>query len=206
MHQQFDPSNTIELVDASASLTTCQGAEIQEVLASPDMHTRLYKTLELLKQELELAKLRSKIGMQLEQDVSKRQREHLLRQQLKLIKQELGMESDEKETLQTKYAKRLEKLVVPEHAKKIIDEELVCRADQCCSSKRRLLLLTASSRGAKAKLQLSEPASTEFSITRNYLDWLTVLPWGVHTTDSLEIARAQRTYSTPAPCYCRDTD
>jgi ATP-dependent Lon protease len=158
------------LVDASAALTTSEGKDLQEVLASPDMHSRLYKTLQLLKNELELVRLKQKIGKQLEQTISDRQRQNILREQLKAIKKELGIETDEKETLSTRFKQRLDALKVPEHAMVVINEEMT-------------------------KLQLAETTSSEFGIVRNYLDWLTILPWGHYTVDSLDIEHAQRMYT-----------
>lgn len=77
------------------------------------------------------------------------------------------MEKDDKEMLLNKYDERLLGKTVPDDAKKVIEEE-------------------------KLKLQSLENTSAEFNTTRNYLDWLTVLPWGIYKTENLEIARAER--------------
>ena len=101
----------------------------------------------------------------IEQKVSQQQQRYFLNEQMKSIKRELGLETDEKETLLTKFKKRLAKLTVPPAVQKTIDEEM-------------------------QKLSTTEPASTEFAVTRNYLDWLTQLPWGVHSTDNLSLKHA----------------
>lgn len=74
---------------------------------------------------------------------------------------ELGIEKDDKEALIAKYHERLEGKEVPAEVQKTIDEEL-------------------------AKLSSLESASSEFNVTRNYLDWLSLLPWGVTKTETLD--------------------
>ena len=119
----------------------------------------------LLKKELELSKLQNEISKQVEDKMSSNQRRYMLMEQLKHIKKELGLEKDDKETLAAKFNERIADKTVPEEAMKTIEEEL-------------------------AKLQLLEPASSEFIVTRNYLDWLTALPWGVFSEENFDLTRA----------------
>jgi len=91
--------------------------------------------------------------VQVEEKIAKSQRRYYLLEQLKRIKQELGMEKDEKVALLDRFRERLTELTVPETVRTTIDEEL-------------------------SKLEHLEPQSSEFSVTRNYLDWLTQMPWG----------------------------
>lgn len=88
-------------------------------------------------------------------------------EQLKYIKKELGLEKDEKETLLAKFREKMEKKVIPKQAKAVIEEEL-------------------------SKLSLLEPASSEYSVSRNYLEWLTSLPWGIVTADNLDLKHAEK--------------
>jgi len=90
----------------------------------------------------------------------------MLMEQLKHIKKELGLEKDDKEALVTKFTERIAEKELPDEASKTIDEEL-------------------------AKLQLLEPASSEFNVTRNYLDWLTGLPWGETSEENLSLRHAE---------------
>merc|ERR1719443_2291334 len=89
----------------------------------------------------------------------------MLREQLKVIKKELGMEKDDKETVIQKFKDAIADKEVPAHVKTGIDAEI-------------------------KRLEFLEPQSSEFQVTRNYLDWLTVLPWGVQTEDTLDVKKA----------------
>ncbi|MBT3292226.1 MAG: endopeptidase La, partial [Victivallales bacterium] len=154
------------LADFAAALTTSSGEELQDVLKTVRIRERLRKVLVLLKREIEISELQVKISNDIEQKMSSTQREFFLREQLKAIKKELGIEKGGKETEVERFEKRLEGLTLSEEAETCIKEEL-------------------------EKLKMLEPTSPEFNVTRNYLDWLTVLPWGVFSKDSLDIARAE---------------
>jgi Lon-like ATP-dependent protease len=162
---QLDPSNPSQLADISACVTSARGSDLQEVLEALDVKLRQKRALALLKDELKVAQLQQKMNRDIEQKVSQQQQRYFLNEQMKSIKRELGLETDEKETLLTKFKGRLAKLKVPDAVMKTIDEEM-------------------------QKLSTTEPASTEFAVTRNYLDWLTQLPWGVSSTDKLSLAHA----------------
>eukprot|EP00913_Durusdinium_trenchii_P014608 g13707.t1 len=109
----------------AASLTTAEGAELQQVLDATNPLDKLRLALELLKKELEVAKLQQKISNQIEEKMSKNQREFMLREQLKSIKKELGIDKDDdtKETILQKFKERLEGKEVPKEAKEAIDTE-----------------------------------------------------------------------------------
>ncbi|KAJ7173427.1 ATP-dependent protease La [Mycena filopes] len=95
-----------------------------------------------------------------------RDREYYLMEQLKGIKKELGMESDGKDKLLDKFRERAAALKMPEPVRKVFDEEL-------------------------SKLAGLEPAASEANVTRNYLEWLTQIPWGQHSPENFSIAHAQ---------------
>ncbi|MBN1557177.1 MAG: endopeptidase La [Lentisphaerae bacterium] len=155
------------LADIAAALTTADGAELQEVLETLSIRARLKKVLYLLKKEIDISKLQVKISKQIEEKLSQQQRRFFLREQLKAIKKELGLEKEGKEAEIERFEKRVADLDMPEEAAARVNEEL-------------------------DKLRLIEPASPEFTVTRNYLDWLTSLPWGVMTTDNYDLRRATR--------------
>lgn len=155
------------LADFAANLTTADGQQLQEILATLDVRKRIDKTLVILKKELEVSRLQTKISKQIEEKVSAQQREFFLREQLKAIKQELGLEKEGKDTEIEKFQKRLKKLTLNEEAQRAVEEEM-------------------------EKLQLIEPTSPEYNVSRNYLDWLTILPWGVFSKDSYRIDRARK--------------
>jgi len=158
--------NPVYLSDLGAALTGGETTELMAVIEEKDVPNRLMLSLNLLKKEYELSKLQQKIGKEVEEKVKVTQRKYMLGEQLKVIKKELGMEKDDTETIIEKYMKRLEEITVPEAAKTVIDEEI-------------------------NKLRFLDAHSSEFSVTRNYLDWLTVIPWGIATEENLDLKKAR---------------
>ena len=155
------------LADFSASMTTASGKELQKILETRRIKQRIEKALILLKHELEVSKLQSRISQKIEERMSQQQREFFLREQLKEIKKELGLSKEGKETEVEKYLARIRKLKLTEEARERINEEI-------------------------EKLRLIEPASPEYNVSRAYLDWLTILPWGVYSKDFFDLKRARR--------------
>ena len=156
-----------KLADFAAHLTTAEGVELQEILETFDVRTRINRVLALLHRELELSKLQRKITKQIEEKISDQQRNFFLKEQLKAIKKELGLEKEGKTTEIEKFEERLVSLQLSPEAKQTLDEEL-------------------------EKLKVLEPISPEYTVTRNYLDWLTVLPWGKYSSDSYELGQARK--------------
>ena len=155
------------LADFAAVMTTAGPVELQEILATFSVRARLRKALILLKKEIGISKLQVRIGKQIEEKLSKQQREFFLREQLKAIKKELGLAKEGKEAELERFEKRLSRLQLSDEAQERVEEEM-------------------------EKLRLIEPASPEFNVSRTYLDWLTILPWGVFTKDSYDIHKATR--------------
>jgi ATP-dependent Lon protease len=163
--ERINLSDPSALADFSASMTTSSGTEIQEILETREVRVRMEAALVLLKKELEITKLKAQISKRIEDQLSKQQREFFLKQQLQEIKKELGLAKDESESEIDKFQQRLKKLVLSDEAGDRIQEEL-------------------------EKLRLLGPSSAEFNVSRAYLDWLTVLPWGVYTEDNYDIDKA----------------
>mgnify|MGYP001176964017 CR=1 FL=1 len=155
------------LADFAANLTSSDGQILQEILATFDIRKRIDKVLVLLKKELEVSRLQTKISKDIEEKVSGQQREFFLKEQLKAIKRELGLEKEGKTTEIEKYQERLADLELNPEAQDAIEDEL-------------------------EKFQLLEPSSPEYTVSRNYLDWLTILPWGKMSRDAFKIERARR--------------
>lgn len=154
-----------KLADFAAAVSAGEIEELQDVLQTMDVEKRLHKALEVLKKELMNAKLQSKISKDVESKIQKRQREYWLMEQMKGIRRELGIESDGKGALVEKFKEKASKLAMPEAVKKVFDEEL-------------------------AKLANLEPAASEFNVTRNYLDWITQIPWGQRSAENFGIKNA----------------
>ena len=112
------------LADFAASMTTASGKELQEILETRNIKTRIEKALNLLRHELEVAKLQFKISQRVEDRMSQQQREFFLREQLKEIKKELGITKEGSESETEKYEARIKKLNLTEEAKERINEEM----------------------------------------------------------------------------------
>ena len=164
---RFSPNEPSMLADFAASLTIATKEELQEVLEAVNLRRRMEKVLVLIKKELDVARLQSQIREQVEQKMSKQQREFFLREQLKEIQKELGLAKDDRTADVERFAARLSKLKLTESASKRVGEEM-------------------------QKLSVLESGSPEYAVTRNYLDWLTQLPWGKLSRDKLDLKRARR--------------
>ncbi|GJJ08263.1 ATP-dependent Lon protease pim1 [Clathrus columnatus] len=156
-----------KLADFAAAVSAGDVNELQDVLESLVIEDRLRKALLVLKKELINAQLQSKISRDVDSKIAKRQREYYLMEQLKGIKKELGMESDGKDKLIEKFKERAANLKMPESVHKVFEEEL-------------------------NKLMHLEPAASEANVTRNYLDWLTQIPWGQHSPENYSITHAKK--------------
>ncbi|KAK6908069.1 ATP-dependent protease La [Kwoniella mangroviensis CBS 10435] len=161
--QVFDEPD--KLADLAAVVSTSNLEDLQAVLESTNVEDRLQRSLVLLKKELINAQLQFKIARDVDTKIQKRQREYYLMEQLKGIKKELGMESDGKDKLIEQFKEKASKLAMPQQVRKVFDEEL-------------------------NKLVHLEPSASEFNVTRNYIDWLTQVPWGVHSPENYDISHA----------------
>jgi ATP-dependent Lon protease len=164
---RFGPDDPSHLSDFAASLTTSSKEQLQEVLETVPLLKRMEKVLVLLNSELELARAQQKIRASVEERMHKQQREFFLREQLKAIQKELGIAKDDRTAELDKFKERIAKLTLTEEASKRVDEEL-------------------------DKMSILETGSPEYAVTRNYLDWITLLPWGQHSKDKLDLKRAGR--------------
>ncbi len=165
--ENFRVNDPSRLADFSASLTTSNPEELQKVLESTDLKTRLEKVLVLLKREVEIAQAQMEIRDHVESEIQSRQREMFLREQLKFIQKELGIAKDDKTAELERLKARLEGVELPDHAAERIAEEF-------------------------DKFSVLESGSPEYNVTRNYLDLLTSLPWDNTTDDRLDLAEAAK--------------
>lgn len=164
---RFSPNEPSALADFAATLTTSTKTELQEVLEALNLRRRMEKVLVLIKKELEVAKLQSRIRQQVDERMTANQRDFFLREQLKEIQKELGMSKDDKTAEVERFEARVQALTLPEAADKRIQDEL-------------------------QKLSMLESGSPEYAVTRNYLDWLTALPWNVFSKDLVDLKHARR--------------
>lgn len=155
-----------KLADFAVALTTASRDELQSVLEAFDLRQRIDIALNLLKKELDLSRLQSSINQKIESTITKSQKEYFLREQLKTIKKELGLEKDERQIDIEKFEARLNKCDVPEPIMETIQEEM-------------------------DKLSSLDSLSAEYSVCRNYLDWLTVIPWGRFNEERHDLEKAE---------------
>jgi ATP-dependent Lon protease len=165
--QQVSYERPHMLVDLVSSVLTTEPAKLQDLLETFDMRKRCEKLLLLLKQEIEVFQMQEKIHKQIGEKVGRQQKEYFLREQLKAIKKELGLEKDDKAQEIEKFEERLKNLVVPRDVLDVIREEI-------------------------DKLKMIDTHSPEYHVSRNYLNELTLLPWGVYSNDSTNIVRARK--------------
>ena len=163
----FNPNEPGPLADFAAAITSASAEDMQDILETLPLLERMEKVLLLLRKELEIARLQMKITKQVNEQVSEQQKTFFLRQQLKVIQKELGITKDDRQADAEKFIERLQALVVPAHVQARADEEI-------------------------EKLRVLDAASAEYAVTRNYLDWLTSVPWGVTSHDQLDLKQARR--------------
>ncbi|AAF26081.1 putative mitochondrial LON ATP-dependent protease [Arabidopsis thaliana] len=161
--------NYPKLADFGAGISGANKHQNQGVLEELDVHKRLELTLELVKKEVEINKIQESIAKAVEEKFSGDRRRIILKEQINAIKKELGGETDSKSALSEKFRGRIDPIKdkIPGHVLKVIEEEL-------------------------KKLQLLETSSSEFDVTCNYLDWLTVLPWGNFSDENFNVLRAEK--------------
>jgi len=155
-----------KLADFAVALTTAPRDELQEILETFDIEKRLNKSLLLLKKELEFSVLQNSINQKIDATLNKSQKDFFLKEQLKTIKKELGLEKDDKSIDREKFEARIKTRKVPEETLKVIQDEM-------------------------DKLSTLETQSSEYSICRGYLEWLTTLPWGLYSKEIHTIAEAE---------------
>lgn len=156
-----------KLADFAVALSTASRTEMQEVLEMMDIQGRIDKALILLKKELDLSILQNNINQKIDAAINKNQKEFFLKEQLKTIKRELGIEKDDKAIDKEKFENRLKERTVPSDVQKVIQEEM-------------------------DKFSMLEPHSSEYGVCRNYLDWLTLIPWGTYTPENLHLGEAEK--------------
>lgn len=164
--QYFSPNEPAPLTDFAATLTTATGEELQKVLETLPILKRMQRVFPLLNKEVEITKLHGEISKDVNTKINKRQRKFFLREQLKTIQKELGITKEDRKSDAEEFEKRLEKLHPPEPVADRIEDEL-------------------------KKLSFLEKGSQEYAVTRNYLDWMSSVPWGVYSEEKLGIKKAK---------------
>src|SRR5687768_1426049 len=153
------------LTDLAASNLDLKLEEAQSILETIDPVERLKKVNEMLTREINLLTMQQEISSAAQGEMNKSQREYFLRQQLKAIQSELGEGEELAEEVEN-YRKKIEEKMIQQEAREEVEKQI-------------------------KRLERSHPDSAETSIIRTYLDWMTGLPWGVHSQDNHDLARAR---------------
>jgi ATP-dependent Lon protease len=156
-----------KIADFITSILNIDRAEQQKILECLDVHERMMKVMVFIRREQELMQLQQKIMQQINEKISKSQREYFLKEQLKSIKSELGMAVDAKSSEYQRFKDTIEKLPLDQEAREPVEQEL-------------------------EKFSLMEPSSAEFIVTRNYLETIVSLPWGEPPAQEVDLSRARR--------------
>ena len=141
-----------KIADFIASILDILPEEQQQILETVNVRRRMEKVLVFIKKEQELLSIQKKIQREINDKIDKNQREFFLREELKLIKEELGISGDSKAQGYQKFKSIIEGFNFQGEIKEVVDSEL-------------------------EKFSIMEPNSSEYMVTRNYLEIICSLPW-----------------------------
>ena len=159
-----EPGRLVDFI--ASSLPFLATTEKQELLETPDITARLERVNKHLAKELEVQQLRNKIQSEVQDQVQQSQRDYYLREQMKAIQKELG-DADEGQKDIEELRKKIEAAGMPEETLKEALKEL-------------------------NRLSRMSPMAADYSLTRNYIEWLAVLPWSKSSGSAVDIAKAKQ--------------
>jgi ATP-dependent Lon protease len=158
-----EPGRLVDFI--ASSLPSLSTSDKQDTLETTDVRIRLEKINQHLAKELEVQQLRNKIQSEVQDRVQQTQREYYLREQMKAIQKELG-EQDEGARDTEDFRQKIEAAGMPDEVKKEALKEL-------------------------ARLARMSPMAADYSVTRNYIEWLAVLPWAKTSGGEVDIPKAK---------------
>jgi len=157
------PGPLADLVAANLDAPVEEKAQLLETM---EVKERIRKVLKLLTRQLEILKMRERINSQIKEEMGKNQREYVLRQQLKAIKEELGEDDGDQGDLDG-LEERIAKANLPTEAETVAKKQM-------------------------KRLRNMQVGSAEYTVVRTYLDWILDVPWHVATPDNLDIAQVRK--------------
>ena len=155
-----------KIADFIASILNVDRKEQQKILETANVRKRMEQVLLFIKKEQELLRIQKKIQSQINEKIEKSQREYFLKEQLKTIKQELGMPVDAKSSEHQRFKEAIDKLGFTGEVREQVDQEL-------------------------DKFSLMDPNASEFIVTRNYLDTIVSLPWQDPKPEEIDMKKAK---------------
>src|SRR6056297_2052903 len=156
-----------KVADFITSILNIQREEQQKILETVDVYKRMESVLMYIKKEQELLKIQKKIQQEINEKIEKSQRDYFLKEELKKIKEELGMPTDSKSSEYMRFKEAIEKLDLEGEVEEQVKQEL-------------------------EKFSLMDSNSSEFIVTRNYLDTIISLPWEEPKPDDFDMDEAYR--------------
>ena len=156
-----------KIADFITSIMNIDRKQQQKILETLDVRDRMEQVLVFIKKEEDLMKLQQKIQSRINKKIEKNQRDYFLREELKAIQQELGLTDDPKSKAYEHFKKLIETLPMNEEAYEQASREL-------------------------EKFQFLDPNSAESSVTRNYLETLTSLPWDEPDPEDINVPKARK--------------
>ena len=138
------------------------------ILSESNINVRLTKIIELATRQREVQKLRKRIGQTVKEDMTKAQREYVLRQELKAIRDELGEGEDEESDVDD-LMEKLSQKKLPQEAATAVKKQI-------------------------KRLKAMQPATSEYTVARTYVDWMLDIPWTETTSDNLDIENAKKVF------------
>ncbi len=163
-------TNYEELCDLSCSYITSPIREKQYLLEIRDTKARMKEIIKQLGREIRMLEVRGKIHSEVEKEMTKSEREFMLKQELKAIQKELGEEDEEKvaEEKEIKHLKKeIKKAGMPKEVEKIAMDEL-------------------------KRLKRIYPISPEYNVVHNYIEWLYQMPWNKSSKTKIDIKKARK--------------
>src|SRR5579862_445930 len=158
-----DPGRLVDFI--ASSLPFLATTDKQELLETPDVMLRMERINKHLAKEAEVQQLRNKIQTEVQDQVQQSQRDYYLREQLKAIQKEIGELDDGQKDIE-ELRQKIEAAGMPEEVKKEALKELT-------------------------RLSRMSPMAADYSLTRNYIEWLAVLPWAKSSGSKIDIAKAK---------------
>ncbi|MDB1933505.1 MULTISPECIES: endopeptidase La [Clostridium] len=159
--------NYSELVDVVASYVIVDEDKKQEILQEINCINRIEKLLVILENEIDIINVEKKIGRKLKESVDKSQREYYIREQIRVLQEEIGEDDEDKKEI-SKYEERIKKAKLPKHVREKAESEL-------------------------SRLKSASGQGSESNVIRSYLDWILDIPWSKSTKDTFDVNEAEKT-------------
>src|SRR5499427_10317398 len=160
-----EPGALADLIASNFPQAQASVADKQEILEAFDVKARVRLVLAMVGRQLEVLRVKKEISSMVQEETGKSQREYILRQQMKALKEELGEGGDDDEIEELR--ERIRQAKVPPEVDKVVKKQL-------------------------GRLRSMAQQSAEFNVTKTYLEWLADLPWSKTTPDRIEVADVRR--------------